>query len=269
MTHPLDDRIAIDVDQDHTKGWPGGLAKLKQVRIGDRPISVLFFDPHEKKPDGTYWVTSKTLDDAAALGFVPGMRYVSHWDDGADPDQAALIGSTHISRLEADGKRRVQVVEWDVEQQQGGHDVDWQTKLLIGWTTPGGARVRGLRGCGGFYPDPKDPSSLGYRWGRPFVFTMEGRQNKTSSAALVAARAGGKVGPQCYNGAYDNVPDMDEMWDPWWEIRTWVLGENGNDGEKIPLTSFIPYYDARKAKRLSGVSETVLFATSRLTELYS
>jgi hypothetical protein len=122
-----------------------------------------------------------------------------------------------------------------------------------------GVAIKGFRGRGGVLPDASKTETLGWRWGRPFVYTFEGRQARSTAAAVTAARAGGLIAPQLYNGA------MTEEW-PWHEeLRTWCR----TDGpQTIPFNRMIPYIDADRRHRDVGHREAILFATSRLTELY-
>jgi hypothetical protein len=253
MAHPLKGKLSVDVDNDHVLGWPGGLDKLARVRVDGTPIGAAFFDPHMRREGGDRVVTPATLDEALHHGILPCLRYDTSWDGGpgTPPEVCAQRGSEHIAWFERDGKRRVVAVEWDNES----HDALWEMRFLLGYVTDDGRRVKGIRGCGGSFPDPARPETLGYRWGRPFVWTFEGRQTVAQSAANHAAKAGGLVGPQLYNGP------MTETWSMWREIRYWV-------GVGVPIEQLLFYVDARRRNRDSGVDEAVLFATSRLTELY-
>ena len=238
--HPLRGKLAIDVDDQIGVGNIGG------IRVDGRDIDVAFFDPRDPR------VTPKLLDTWRSFGKLAGIRYVLEWDAGLSPTAAALKASNYITKLEADGKRRVDVVEWDVET----HDVPRQLEFLLGAFD---GNTKGIRGAGGRLPNPIDPSTLGYRWGRPGVWTMEGRQDASTSAAARAAETGLLFGPQLYNGA------MTEQWDLWYEIQTWCLNSNPErpNGARIPLAKVIPYYDIRKGLRPSAPTEAILFATSR------
>lgn len=255
--HILKDRLSIDVDQNPDTGWPNGLTKLSQVRIDGRPIALAFFDPRT--------TTLIQVKKWIALGGLAGVRYVPHsWDSTngqgtptISPEAAALKGSNYIGQYEQDGVRRISAVEWDVETK----DRVWQQDFLVGNAMRG---TKGIRGANGMYPNPADPTTLGYRWGRPGVWTMEGRQDTTTSIADLAAVSGLLVGPQVYDGSM-----VANQWSWHYELRTWCLNSNpGKAGANIPLASMLPYTDADKRFRLSGDVEAVLFATSRLTELY-
>lgn len=255
MSHILKNKLSIDVDVNPATGWPNGLTKLAQVRIDLQPISVTFYDPRQN------WVTPAFLDAAKIQhGFINGLRFVPNgWGDTArDASVVAREYSDHITRLESDGKRRIEVVEWDVETK----NIAWQTEFLLGSAAKG---TKGIRGARGLFPNPSNPASLGYRWGRPGVWTMEGRQSTATSVAHLAAKTGLLIGPQVYPGAMNT-----NQWSLWYEIRTWVLNTNPDrPGAFVPLAQFIPYIDAAAQYRLAGDIEGVLFATSRLTELYS
>lgn len=240
MTHPLRGKLAIDVDDQIGVGNIGG------IRVDGRAIDVAFFDPRDPR------VTAKLLDTWRGFGKLAGIRYVLEWDADLAPEAAAKKASDYITRLEADGKRRVDVVEWDVET----HDHDRQVLFLVGNPITG---TKGIRGASGRYPDSRFPETLGYRWGRPGVWTMEGRQDALTSAAADAAATGLLVGPQLYDGG------MTEQWDYHYELLTWCLNANPEkpNGARIPLNKLIPYYDIRKALRPTAVSEAILFATSR------
>jgi hypothetical protein len=246
VPHPLRGKLAIDVDDQIGVGNIGG------IRVDGRDIDVAFFDPRDPR------VTPALLDTWRGFtGKFAGIRYVLEWDRNLAPETAAKKASDYISRLEADGKRRVDVVEWDVET----HDVPRQLAFLNGsrQDDDSGSWLKGIRGRGGFAPDPSAPQTLGYRWGRPGVWTMEGRQDTTSSAAAQAAVTGLLVGPQLYDGA------MTECWDLWYELLTWCLNANPErpNGARIPVGLLIPYYDVRSSSRPAAVSEAILFATSR------
>jgi hypothetical protein len=261
MTHLLDNTVAIDVDNDHLMGWGGGLAKLRDVRVDDAVIGAAFFDPHLTVPTndpkgrhaGDGIVTKNTLDDWRGFDRrFAGLRFVPEWYGAPEPGVMAKILSDEIARFDDVGIRRVDVFELDVET----HDVEYQTKLLLGYTTSGKVRVKGVRGCGGDYPDPTKPWTLGYRWARPGVYTFEGRQSTAQSAGDVAARCGLKIGPQGYNGA------MSERWDVSREVAYWLRTVG------VSPSFFMPYVDAKKDGRPFGMRDVVLFATTRLTELY-
>lgn len=247
MTHILDNRLAIDVDNDPATGWPNGLTKLRDIQLDGRPIEVAFFSPLLHSP--------KHLDQWKGFGRVAGLRFGPEWWGTPDPLVCAKIFSDAIGRFESDGKRRVDVAEYDIET----HDLAWQLAFLLGTRDEDDSAswTKGIRGGGGMYPDPAKPQTLGYRWGRPFVYTFEGRQDQTTSAGDVAAKAGGKVGPQPYNGA------MSEVWDDNREFITWVRSG------LVPASRFTLYRDAAQAHRPRGMTEGILFATSRLTELYT
>ena len=251
MTHPLRGKLAIDVDDAIGVGNIGG------IRVDGRKIEVAFFDPRDPR------VTGKLLDTWRGFGKVAGIRYVLDWDKDLAPEAAARKASDYIAALEFDGKRRVDVVEYDVET----HDYHRQITFLLGDPVTG---TKGIRGAMGRYPDSADKTTLGYRWGRPGVWTMEGRQDAGTSAAAEAATTGLLVGPQLYNGGYTRpdgtkVPDMTEQWDLWFEIQTWCLNSNPDrpNGAHIPVGQILPYYDIRKGLRPVGVAEAILFATSR------
>jgi hypothetical protein len=245
VAHPLRGKLAIDVDDQIGVGNIGG------IRVDGRDIDVAFFDPRDPR------VTPKLLDTWRGFGKLAGIRYVLEWDKDLAPEAAAKKASDYITALEKDGKRRVDVVEWDVET----HDHDRQLRFLLGSREEqdNGSWLKGIRGAGGYFPGSSPPQTYGYRWGRPGVWTMEGRQDATTSAADYAATSGLLVGPQLYDG------DMTECWDLWYEIQTWCLNANPErpNGARIPIGSLIPYYDVRKALRPSAVSEAILFATSR------
>jgi hypothetical protein len=241
MAHILENKLSIDQDSSVTTGWPDGLRGLRDTRIEGRPIEVCFFDPRT--------VPVAVLRQWEGVGYnrISGLRMDPSWWGGTSVD-AGVMAKKFSDQIET---FQPKVVEYDVENK----DVMWQIRFLLGTTLADGTRVKGLRGCGGDYPDPSRPETLGYRWGRPFVWTFEGRQTSATNAAHIAAAAGGKIGPQPYDGS------MNEHWDLWWEIKTWVLSG------LVPLKSFLPYYDADAKHRPGGVSEAVLFATSRCTEL--
>lgn len=255
MIHPLKDRLAIDVDGDPATSWPNGLTKLSQVKVDGRPIAVAFFDP--RFPN-----CRKYIDQWRSLGRLAGIRYVPHsWDAGKTGQECAMIMSAYVAQFETDGVRRIDVVEHDIET----HDLVFQSDYLLGKVLPDGKTItKGVRGAGGKLPNPKDPNTLGYRWGRPGIWTMEGRQDTTTSLAHIAAQTGLLVGPQLYDGSMKA-----NQWSCWYEIKTWCLNANpGKQGASVPLDKFLPYTDADKRFRLTGDVEAVLFATSRLTELY-
>lgn len=267
VAHPLKNRIAIDVDVNPATGWGGGLPKLANVILKDnhgtptgQKVTGVLFDPRQP------WCTKDFIDYAHTLFPVVGIRYVpAGWDDTLlSPEVAAKKGSDYISALENDGKRRIDVVEWDVELHDAANDY-WCTKFLLGYKKADGTVLKGIRGAGGKLPNPADPSTLGYRWGRPGVWTMEGRQDASTGPIQAAANSGLLVGPQCYYGDMSGPP-----LDPNFEARTWVLNDNPErpNGAKIDPHRFYPYYDANRQCRPLGISETVLFATSRLTELF-
>jgi hypothetical protein len=234
--HPLRGKLAIDVDDQIGIGNIGG------IRVDGRKIGVAFFDPRDPR------VTAKFIDTWRGFGKLAGLRYVLEWDSNLSSADAAKKASDYITKLETnpDGTttRRIDVVEWDVET----HDIPRQAEFLIG---DAAKATKGIRGANGRLPSSADPSSLGYRWGRPGVWTMEGRQDTNSSVAQFAAVTGLLVGPQLYDGA------MTECWDLWYEIKTWCLGAG------VPIDKIIPYYDIRKGLRPSDVTEAILFATSR------
>jgi hypothetical protein len=260
MTHLLDNTVAIDVDNDHLMGWGGGLAKLRDVRADDAVIGAAFFDPHLTVPKddpkgrnaGDGIVTKATLDEWRDMGRLAGLRFVPEWYGRPEPGIMAKIVSDEIARFDEFGKRRVDVFELDVED----HDVAYQVMLLLGYTTSGKVRVKGVRGCGGDYPDPTKPWTLGYRWNRPGVYTFEGRQSLSQSAGRIASQCGLKIGPQLYNGA------MNERWDMSREVAYWLRTVG------VSPSFFMPYVDARISGRPLGMRDVVLFATTRLTELY-
>jgi hypothetical protein len=264
--HPQFGKLGIDIDDDFRTQWGGGLSKLSRVRVNGQPVAVWYFDPHLKQANGD-WVTNPAdLETSKNLGATPAMRFVTSWYDGQPPEVVAKAGSDFIARLDA-GTRRVACVEWDVELQQGKHDIGWQQKFLLGYrvvTNQQTTMFKGIRGAGGLFPNPKQPASLGYRWGRPGVWTMEGMQDASSNVANLAAETGLLIGPQCYNGP------MSERWDAWFEVLTWCMDSNPwrQFGAKVPIEKFIPYYDARKDMRFPNQNYTVMYATSRLTELY-
>lgn len=263
MSHPLKGKLSIDVDDQIGIGNIGG------IRIDGRKIAVAFFEP------AMPGMGDAPRGDAATLktwrgftGKVSGLRFVPHnWAafNGLDGSAAAKLCSDYITKVEADagrliGKptdRIVDVVEWDVET----HDLAWQKEFLLGRADEddSGSWTKGIRGRGGHLPDPALPQTLGYRWGRPGVWTMEGRQDTTTSEAALAAETGLLVGPQLYDGL------MTELWDWHFELETWVLNTNPDrpNGARIPITSMLPYLDVRKEFRPRGVNESVLFATSR------
>jgi hypothetical protein len=246
--HPLKGVLSIDVDDQISLGSLGGL------RYDDRPVTCAFFDPRDPR------VTPAFADAWRSFGRRFGLRYVPHsWDPGLSAKDAAKKVSDYIAALEADGKRRVDAVEYDTET----HDVTWQHDYLIG---ADGTTDKGIRGRGGKLPDPHDPATLGWRWGRPGVYTFEGRQSTQTVEAPLAASCGLLVGPQCYDG------DMTELWSWQYELRTWVLNANPDrPGATIPLELMIPYADARPhgatvpnwARYIPGDVEAVLFASSR------
>lgn len=242
MGHVLKGKLSIDVDDAISLGSLSGL------RFGGLPAMLAFFDPRDPR------VTIPFLDAWIELGRLAGLRYAPQsWDSGRSPEECAAIGSNYVKELEEDGVRRIAAVEWDVET----HDRLWQLKFLLGSVDVDGTRHKGIRGAGGSYPDPTRPATLGLRWGRPGVWTYEGRQDAGTAAAAEAARTGLLVGPQPYNGA------MTEVWDLWYEVLTWCLDANPArpNGAKIPLASLIPYYDARRLP--AWPVEGVLFSSSR------
>jgi hypothetical protein len=279
--HPLKGKLSIDVDDQI------GLGNLASAKVGGKPILVAFFEPADPGYGDAPRGDVKTLKEWRGFGAgrLSGLRFVPHnWRlfDGLSGSAAAKVCSDYITKVEAGGQRIVDVVEWDIET----HDTAWQKDFLLGsapdpndqstWT-------KGIRGRGGFLPDSTRTWTLGYRWGRPGVWTMEGRQSTNSSFAAVAAETGLLVGPQCYNGA------MTQSWDLWFEIQTWCLNNNPDrpNGAQIPVTQMIPYYEARSRMGLAalqkavedraipdpfpalsilpvGANESVLFATSRL-----
>lgn len=244
MPHPLRGKLSIDVDDAIGVGNIGG------IRVDGRKIEVAFFDPRDPR------TTPQLLDTWRGFGKLAGIRYVLEWDAGLAPEVAAKKASDYITKLEADGKRRVDVAEWDVET----HDLDRQLRFLLGSRSDDDTgALKGIRGAGGFLPDPGRQFTLGYRWGRPGVWTMEGRQDAGTSAAAQAAATGLLVGPQLYDGP------MTECWDLWFEIQTWCLNSNPErpNGARIPIDKLIPYYDIRKGLMPVGVNEAILFATSR------
>lgn len=261
MTHILDNLVGVAVDTDHQLGWPGNLPKLRTVRADDAAISVALFDPHltvkkddpDGRKEGEGVVTKDTLDNWRKLGGIPGLRLDPSWIDWPEPGEAAKWASDQIARFDDYGIRRVDVVEYDVET----HTRDWQVRFLLGYTTAT-ARVKGIRGQGGDYPDPSKPWTLGWRWGRPGVYTFEGRQTMGTSAGDVAARAGLKVAPQLYNGA------MDQVWDGQREFRYWCVDADF----PVSPSAFTVYSDADRDNRPHGLRDQLLFATTRLTELY-
>jgi hypothetical protein len=260
MSHLLDNLVSIAVDNDHLRGWGGtALAKLRDVRADDAVISCAFFDPHITVPAndplgrraGDGIVTKGTIDEWASYGRIAGLRIDPSWLDWPAPEDAAKWASDQIARFDEPGKRRIQVVEYDVET----HNVAWQIHFLLGYIS-NGVRVKGIRGCGGDYPDPTKPWTLGWRWNRPGVYTFEGRQTVETSAGDVASRCGLKIAPQLYNGA------MTEVWDAQREFRYWC-GVTG-----VSPGAFTVYSDARREHRPKGIRDQILFATTRLTELY-
>jgi hypothetical protein len=267
VAHILDNRIAVDVDNDHRTGWPGGLSKLAAVTLDQaQTIGVAFFDPHLVDAQAQRIVTQATLDEWKLKGRIAGLRFGPNWYGWPEPSWCAKIFSDEITRLEAnpDGTttRRVDVCEYDVEPphntaEETAYYRDWQIKFLLGYARSDGSFAKGIRGAGGYYPDSRDPRTLGYRWGRPFVYTVEGRQTLAQIPADVVVRAGGKFAPQPYNGA------MTEVWDDMREFQTWVR-------TGIVLPGFFTLFgDAAQAHRPLGMRERILFATSRLTELYT
>jgi hypothetical protein len=241
--HPLRGKLAIDVDDQIGVGNIGG------IRVDGRDIDVAFFDPRDPR------VTAAFIDTWRGFGKLAGIRYVLDWDKNLEPAAAALKASNYITALEKDGVRRVDVVEWDSESK----DYDREVEFLVGKPVTVSGGTKGIRGRGGRLPDPSLTMTLGYRWGRPGVWTMEGRQDNSTSAAATAADTGLLVGPQLYNGA------MTEQWDYHYELLTWCLNANPEkpNGAHIPLDKLIPYYDIRKGLRPTAVSEAILFAASR------
>lgn len=256
MIHPLKNRLSLDVDVNPATGWGGGLSKLASVRIDGKAITGLLLEGRAP------WVTKELIDKAHTLFPVVGLRFApAGW--GYYPGDAAVAAkafSDIITRLESDGKRRVDVVEWDVETSNR----TWEDEFLLGSSARG---TKGIRGANGLLPKPDYPTSLGYRWGRPGVWTMEARKDASSSSAHLAAATGLLVGPQCYAGG--NV--LSDVTDPWFEIRTWALNNNPDrtTGAAIPLSQFLPFYPAAAAHRMRGQNEAVLFAATLLTELYA
>lgn len=263
--HPLKGILSIDVD-DNT-----GLGNIAGVRVEGRPITCAFFEPvgaGGTAPRGTK-ETLRTWRNFGE-GRIAGFRFVPHnWSAfvGKTGSEAAKICSDMIDAVEwstVAGKRvyerLVDVVEWDIENVLGHHDMPWQMEFLNG--KPG---TKGIRGANGKPLDRNDPTTLGYRNGRAGVWTMEGHQDINTSAGAQAAASGLLIGPQAYNGP------MTEAWDPWYEVLTWCQNANPDrpNGAKVPTDQFLPYYDARKILRPVGIVETVLFATTRLTELYA
>lgn len=254
--HPLKNKIAIDVDDQV------GIGNLGGVRIEGRPIEVAFFEPVGAGGDAGR-ANVKEIDTWRSFGRLAGLRFVVDgwgWTTSMSGSAAALKASRFIDALEADGKRRIDVVEYDVETK----DIAWQKEFLLGKFVADGIGTKGIRGANGMLPDPTRSFTLGYRWGRPGVWTIEGRQDIGTSEAALAAESGLLVGPQLYDGSM-NAP----MWSYHYELRTWCRGDNpGKSSTRIPFDKIIPYTDARRENRLSGESECVLFATSRLTELF-
>lgn len=271
MTHPLRNNLAIDVDD------MAGIGNIGGVRVENRPIMVVFCEAFGTGGFANR-ATVKEIDTWRSPAWAAngqrrlyGLRFVpSGWgyvdETPGSGSRAAKKFSDAITALEADGKRRIDVVEWDVET----HNMAWQKEFLLGGVSPA---TKGIRGAGGKLPNPKDRSTLGYRWGRPGVWTMEGRQGANGCAAHLAAKTGLWVGPQIYGGGMEPPG-----WSYQYEIRTWVLGTNPEKNcppqdMLVPIEQFIPYTDARRwdsvhnGTRPEGEAETVLFATSRLTEL--
>lgn len=249
MSHVLKNKLSIDVDDQI------GLGNLGGVRIDGKKIEAAFFEPIGAGGDAPR-ATVAVLDEWKSWGRAAGVRFVPHnWKPfaGKSGSEAAKMCSDMIADLEKDGKRRVDVVEWDIET----HDIFWQTEFLLGSAVKG---TKGIRGSHGKFPKPGDASSLGYRWGRPGIWTMEGRQDTNTSVAHLAAATGLLIGPQCYDGA------MTQIWDTWFEIETWVLNTNRErpNGARVPIEQFVPFYDARKSLFPVGSNEAVLFATSRV-----
>lgn len=243
MAHVLKGKVAIDVDNDIHTGWPGGLEKIGKVK--DPAITCLLFDPRV--------VTLADVKAALTLGFLVGIRYDPAWDkDSAGnypkPEVAAKRASDYVAKCEADGVKRVSFVEYDVET----HDRVWQIKFLLGYKV-GTTILKGVRGAGGQFPDPAKPETLGYRWGRPFVYTFEPGQSTATCAADVAQLAGGLVGPQLYD---KNMKRRDMRW----ELKTWV------EEALVPFERMWFYYGAND--RPSWIFEGCLFATTLLPELY-
>lgn len=253
-THPLRDRLTLIIDVDPATGWPGGLNKLKGVRLDTKPITGLLVDPRMS------FATAKWIDQSKLLFPMIGVRFGSGWDYyPGDPSAAAKAGSDFITHLEADGKRRVDAVEWDIETS----DFEWEKEFLLGSSTRG---TKGIRGANGKMPNPNDGTSLGYRWGRFGVWTMEGRKAQPYSAAELAAKTGLLVGPQNYWGGISILGALDPMFD----LQTWCLNNNPDrpQGAKIPLSQILPFMPANRAHRMAGSAQAVLFAATQLTELY-
>ena len=260
MIHPLQGRIAIDVDDQ------AGIGNIGGMKVEGRPVTVAFFEPKGMPGSASPRATKSEIDLYRSWGKAAGLRFVPSgwgWVDGAhamSAAEAAKLASDAITLLESDGKRRIDVVEWDVETK----NALWQVEFLLGSESKG---TKGIRGASGQFPNPSDPSTLGYRWGRPGVWTMEGRQDVTTSVAHLAAKTGLWVGPQIYSGTMSG-----KQWSWQYELQTWVKGTNI---EKtcppaeylVPLAQMIPYTDARDSLRSEGEAETVLFATSRATAL--
>lgn len=255
--HVLKNKLSIDVDDQI------GLGNLGGIRIEGKPILCAFFEPAAPGMGDCPRGDVKTLQTWRGFGGgrISGLRFVPHnWPafKDMDGDQAAKVCSDYITKVELEAKARiVDAVEWDVET----HSLQWAKEFLVGKSEAEGGPTKGIRGAGGFLPDPVRAWTLGYRWGRPGVFTTEGRQDTTTAQAALAVEAGLLFGPQCYNGA------MSEAWDLWFELQTWVLNANPQrpNGARVPITSVLPYYDAKKELFPKGAQETVLFASSRLS----
>lgn len=246
--HPLENAVALVIDAEVSTGWGGGLPKI--LTLEDPEIEAVTFDPR--------MVSLDEVNEAIDLGLLVGVRYDPAWDKNAagklpDPQVAAKRASDYIAQFEKDGERRIDYAEYDVET----HDVHWQISFLLG-DMVNGLPTKGIRGQGGQLPNAARPETLGYRWGRPFIYTFEPGQSPTTCAAGTAFRAGGKIGPQLYD---KNMKARDM----WWEIRAWHLGA------KIPLESIRFFYSAaapgERNGRPSWISQGVLFAASTCTEL--
>ncbi len=243
--HPLDNNVSLVIDAEVATGWGGGLPKITTVT--DPEIQALTFDPR--------MVSLAEVKEAIRLGFLVGIRYDPGWDNYPAPHVAAKRASDYIGMFEQDGVRRISFGEYDVET----HDTHWQLRFLLGDRLPDLTVTKGIRGAGGMFANPADPSTLGYRWGRPFIYTFEPGQSPTTCLAKTAWQAGGKIGPQLYD---KNMKPRDL----WWEIRTWHLGAG------IPLEAFRFFYSAAAPGTVNGrpswISQGVLFAATTCTELH-